>query len=137
MKELRLQPGSLGLLFTSMGVGSVFSAVFVLPRARERLSSNTLIVLGNLLVVLVYVLMAFVRQRELFLVVAALAGAGWTLSAAELWVAAQRAIPSWARGRMNATVIMVSQGAIALGGIVWSSSEKPFSSALCDLVQSQ
>src|ERR1700737_3886844 len=122
LKELRLQPCSLGLLFTSMGAGSVFSAVFVLPRARERLSSNTLIVLGNLLVVLVYVLMALVRQKELFLLVAALAGAGWTVSASELWVAAQRAMPSWARGRMNATVIMVSQGALALGGVIWGSA---------------
>jgi len=124
LKELRLRPCSLGLLFTSMGAGSVLSAIFVLPRARKRLRSNTLIVLGNLLVVLVYVLMAFVRQRALFLVVAALAGAGWTLSASELWVAAQRAMPSWARGRMNATVIMVSQGAIALGGIVWGFSSQ-------------
>ncbi len=124
LKELRLRPCSLGLLFTSMGAGSVLSAIFVLPPARKRLSSNTLIVMGNLLIVLVYVLMAFVRQRALFLVVAALAGAGWTLSASELWVAAQRAMPSWARGRMNATVIMVSQGAIALGGIVWGFSRQ-------------
>ena len=124
LKELRLQPCSLGLLFASMAAGSVFSAIFVLPRAREKLSSNTLIVLGNLLVAVVYVLMALVRQRELFLVVAALAGAGWTLSASELWVAAQRSMPSWARGRMNATVIMLSQGAIALGGIVWGFSSQ-------------
>jgi MFS family permease len=124
MKELHLQPCSLGLLFTSMGAGSVFSAVFVLPRARKKLSSNTLIVLGNLLVVLVYLLMALVRQRELFLIVAALAGAGWTLSAAELWAAAQRAMPNWARGRMNAAVMMASQGAIALGGIVWGFSSQ-------------
>ena len=124
LKELRLQPCSLGLLFTSMAAGSVFSAIFVLPRGREKLSSNTLIVLGNLLVAVVYVLMALVRQRELFLVVAALAGVGWTLSASELWVAAQRTMPSWARGRMNATVIMLSQGAIALGGIVWGFSSQ-------------
>jgi transmembrane secretion effector len=64
-------------------------------------------------------LMAFVRQTETFFVVAALAGVGWTLSASELWVAAQRAMPSWARGRMNATVIMISQGAMALGGVIW------------------
>jgi hypothetical protein len=44
--------------------------------------------------------MAFVRQTELFFVVAALAGVGWTMSASELWVAAQRAMPGWARGRM-------------------------------------
>ena len=48
-----------------------------------------------------------------------LAGVGWTLGASELWVAGQRAIPTWARGRMSAIVIMVSQGAIALGAVVW------------------
>jgi Transmembrane secretion effector len=63
--------------------------------------------------------MAFVREEPLFLLVAAVAGIAWTVSAAELWVAAQRAMPGWARGRMNATVIMVSQGAMALGGILW------------------
>jgi Transmembrane secretion effector len=36
--------------------------------------------------------------------------------------APQRAMPSWARGRMNATVIMISQGAMALGGVVWGSA---------------
>src|ERR1700752_5448880 len=110
------------LLFTSMGTGSVVAAAFIIPWLRARYSSNTLIVLANLLVVLVYVLMALVRQTELFLVVAALSGVGWTLSASELWVAAQRAMPAWARGRMNATVIMTSQGAMALGGVVWGSA---------------
>jgi Transmembrane secretion effector len=66
--------------------------------------------------------MAVVRQKELFFVVAAMAGVGWTLSASELWVAAQRAMPDWARGRMNAAVIMVSQGALALGGVIWGSA---------------
>jgi hypothetical protein len=80
--------------------------------------------MGNLLVVLLYVLLAFVRQRELFLIVAALAGAGWTISASELWVAAQRTMPSWARGRMNATVIMMSQGAVDSGDIVWGFSSR-------------
>jgi len=44
------------------------------------------------------------------------------MSASELWVVAQRAIPDWARGRMNATVIMISQGAMALGGVMWGSA---------------
>ena len=66
--------------------------------------------------------MALVRETEIFFVVVALAGVGWTLAASELWVAAQRAMPSWARGRMNATVIMISQGAMALGGVIWGSA---------------
>ena len=65
--------------------------------------------------------MGIVRQTELFMLVAALAGMGWTLSATELWVSAQRAIPDWARGRMNAAIMMVSQGAMVLGGVIWGS----------------
>src|SRR6201999_2280364 len=82
-------------------------------------SPNTLTRLAAVVGATVSFLMAFVREEPLFLLVAAVAGIAWTVSAAELWVAAQRAMPGWARGRMNATVIMVSQGAMALGGILW------------------
>jgi MFS family permease len=120
LQVLHLGSSQLGLLFTSMGAGSVFGAVFVISWLRARFSPDSVILSANLLIVLAYVLMAFVRQAELFFAVAALVGVGWTLSASELWVAAQRATPSWARGRMNATVIMISQGAMAFGGVIWS-----------------
>jgi hypothetical protein len=29
-------------------------------------------------------------------------------------------MPNWALGRMSATVIMISQGAMAFGGFIWS-----------------
>jgi MFS family permease len=122
LKQLNFQPASLGLLFTCMGAGSVFGAVFVVPRARDHLSSNALILLANLVVVLVYLGMSLVRDPVIFMLVAALAGVAWTLAASELWVAGQRAMPSWARGRMNASVIMVAQGGLALGGVVWGYS---------------
>jgi hypothetical protein len=60
-----------------------------------------------------------VCQPQLFLVVGGLAGAAWTVSASELWVADQRFIPDWIRGRLNATHMMVSQGGISLAGLVW------------------
>jgi MFS family permease len=119
LKKLHLSPSNLGLLFTSMGIGSVSAAVIILPWARARFSPNTLTRLAAAVGSAVSVLMAFVREEPLFLLVAAVAGIAWTVSAAELWVAAQRAMPGWARGRMNATVIMMSQGAMALGGILW------------------
>jgi MFS family permease len=122
LKVLQLSSSSLGLLFTSMGAGSVVGAVFIIPWLRARLSPDRLTLSANLLLVLVYVLMALVRQTELFFLVAALAGVGWTISASELWVTSQRAMPSWARGRMNATVIMISQGAMMLGGVIWGSA---------------
>ncbi len=122
LKELHLDPSNLGLVFTSMGSGSVIGAVFILPWARAKFHSNTVTVLANILVAIVFFLMGTVRQPALFLVAAGIAGTAWTMAASELWVAGQRAMPSWARGRMNATIIMAAQGAMALGGIVWGTS---------------
>jgi MFS family permease len=119
LKVLQLNSSNLGLLFTSMGVGSVFAALFIIPWFRARFSPNTITSSANFLIIVVYVLMGLIRQTELFLLVAALAGAGWTLSASELWIAAQRAMPDWVRGRMNAVIMMVSQGATVLGGLIW------------------
>jgi len=122
LKELHLDPSNLGLVFTCMGVGSVLGAVFILPWARARFHSNTVTLVANILVAVVFFLMATVRDPKLFFVAAGFAGTAWTMAASELWVAGQRAMPSWARGRMNATIIMAAQGAMALGGIVWGSS---------------
>jgi MFS family permease len=122
LKVLHLSASNLGFLFTCMGAGSVVGAVFIIPWLRARCSPDSLTLLANSLIILAYVLMAVVRQAEAFFVVAALAGVGWTLSASELWVAAQRAMPNRARGRMNAAVIMTSQGAMALGGVIWGAA---------------
>src|SRR5215475_2307919 len=122
LKELHLDASNLGLVFTSMGVGSVIGAVFILPWARAKFHTNTVTVLANVLVAIVFLLMGTIRATMFFLVAAGLAGTAWTMAASELWVAGQRAMPGWARGRMNATVIMAAQGAMALGGIIWGSS---------------
>jgi MFS family permease len=122
LNVLHFSSSNLGLLFTSMGAGSVLGVVLLIPWLRASLLPDSLTLVANLLLVVVYVLMALVRQTEIFFVVAALAGVGWTMSASELWVAAQRAVPDSVRGRMNATIIMISQGAMALGGLIWGSA---------------
>ena len=66
--------------------------------------------------------MSVVPNVWIFLPIAALAGLSWTVSASELWIAGQRAMPDWARGRMNAVHMMASQGGVALGGVVWGAA---------------
>ena len=122
LEELHLEPANLGFLFTSMAIGSVISSIFLIPWARSRFSPQRLTTYANASLIVVCVLMATVRWTKMFLLVAALAGIGWTLYSTELWIAGQRAMPEWARGRMNATIIMVSQAATALGSLVWGLS---------------
>ena len=119
LQHLKLQPAQLGIVFTSLGLGSLLGATVVLPYARARATPNMLTILADFILVTVFVLLAGVRDIALFPVVAVLAGISWTVTASELWVAGQRAMPDWARGRMNAVHMMVSQGGVALGGVLW------------------
>jgi hypothetical protein len=50
----------------------------------------------------------------------ALAGIAWALAGSELWLAGQRVMPGWVRGRMNAFLIMLGQGSMALGAVLWA-----------------
>ena len=52
------------------------------------------------------------------MVCAALAGVAWALAGSEIWLAGQRVMPEWVRGRMNAFQIMLGQGGIALGALL-------------------
>ena len=119
LKELALDGSSLGLVFASMGVGSVVGAIFVIPWLRLRFSTNRLMLIAQITLASIYVLMSVVHHCLYCLVPMALAGASWTLAASELWVAAQRAIPNSARGRMSALMMVLSQGAMTLGAISW------------------
>jgi predicted MFS family arabinose efflux permease len=118
-QRLQLAATQLGLVFTTLGIGSLLGATLVLPYARAKASPNMLTILASLILVFVFVLMAIVPNLWIFLPVAALAGISWTVSASELWIAGQRAMPDWARGRMNAVHMVASQGGVALGGILW------------------
>ena len=119
LKALHLDPLKLGFVFTCMGLGSLAGALFILEPARKRFTPNQMTLLSSLVLAASYALMAIVRNPQVFFLVAALAGVAWTISASELWVAGQRVIPDWIRGRMNATHMMVSQGGMSLAGLVW------------------
>lgn len=127
LKILHLDAVNLGFVFTNMGLGSLAGAVLILEPARKKLKPNQMTIVGSLALAFAYALMASVRYPQTFFLVAAVAGAAWTISASELWVAGQRVIPDWMRGRMNATHMMVSQGGMAIAGLLWGALATRFS----------
>jgi MFS family permease len=110
----------LGLIFASVGVGSLAGAMFVLPFLRKRFSANTITTISVAILLVVYVAMSITRDVPPLMISTAFAGVAWALAGSELWVAGQRVMPSWVRGRMNAFLIMLGQGGMALGAILWA-----------------
>ena len=119
LREMQLSASQLGLVFTCVGVGSLVGAVFVLPYLRERISPNAITSVAMVMMIVVLLTWAFMRQFSTLMACAALAGVAWALAGSELWVAGQRVMPGWVRGRMNAFQIMLGQGGIAIGALVW------------------
>ena len=119
LKELHLSAAQLGLVFTCVGVGSLFGAIVLLPYLRQHISPNATTSISMTILVLVLVALAVTRQLPVLLTGATLAGMAWALTGSELWVAGQRVMPGWVRGRMDALQIMLGQGGMALGAFLW------------------
>jgi Na+/melibiose symporter-like transporter len=81
LRALHLDPLYLGSVFTCMGLGSLAGAVLILEPARKRLKPNQMTVLAGIVLAVSYALMAVIRQSQIFLLVAAVAGAAWTIAA--------------------------------------------------------
>jgi MFS family permease len=110
----------LGLIFACVGVGSLVGATFVLPYLRSRFSPNAITSIAVAILLVAYFAMSFTREVPALMVSTTFAGVAWALAGSELWVAGQRVMPSWVRGRMNAFLIMLGQGGMALGAILWA-----------------
>ena len=120
LRNCNCSPSQLGLIFACVGVGSLTGAMFVLPYLRERLSTNAIISTSMAIIIVVLISMSVIRQVPALMISTAFAGVAWALAGSELWVAGQRVMPGWVRGRMNAFLIMLGQGGMALGAILWA-----------------
>jgi MFS family permease len=120
IRECACSAAQLGLIFACVGAGSLGGAVFALPYLRRRVSPNAITSMSMALMVAILLSMAFIRQVPALMVSTIFAGVAWALAGSELWVAGQRVMPGWVRGRMNAFLIMLGQGSMALGALLWA-----------------
>ena len=122
LKEMQLSAAQLGLVFTCVGVGSLAGAVIGLPYLRARISANAITSLAMAIVAGVLLAMSFVHQVHALMICTAFAGVAWALAGSEIWVAGQRVMPGWVRGRMNSFQIVLGQGSMALGAAIWGTA---------------
>jgi MFS family permease len=107
-----------GLLLGSFGAGAVLGAVS-LPRMRARMSIENILA-AALSVLGVALLAAGTVQSLVWLCALMVAGgAGWMIFLSILNTLAQQLAPSWVRARVLAMFLLVSQGSMALGSVMW------------------
>jgi len=117
-RVLHLSPAGFGLLLGCMGVGALVAA-WRLPTIRTRVSADRLLTLGALTfaVALVVLFAAGALAPAALGMVAA--GAGWMTMLSGLNIAAQLATASWVRARVLSVYLLVFQGGLSIGSLLW------------------
>jgi len=117
----RLRGGDAGtytLLLASMGAGAIVAALF-LPRLRQMMNRNTLVLRSVMLQSVSMALMALAPSAWVAVPAMVLNGMSWITCANSLSVSAQLALPDWVRARGMSMYQMAIMGASALGAALW------------------
>ncbi len=117
-EQIKLDSIGYGLLLSIFGVGCILGA-FILPILRRRLSLDHLNSIGNLLFATSLVILGLSRNFTVASVAMLDAGASWIIVNSSMNAAAQLAIPSWVRARAMSVYILVFQGSVAIGSLLW------------------
>lgn len=117
-QELRLGAIGYGVLLGCIGVGAVAGA-FLLPKIRQRFSSDKLVIWATILFALVTLTAAKERNLGLLSGAMVVGGVAWIALLSCLNVAAQTTVPTWVQARALGVYQLVFQGGMAIGSIIW------------------
>ena len=117
-QQLGLDSSGYGLLLACLGIGAVAGA-FGLPRLRQTLSSDQLIVGASLVFALGTAALGWLVVLPLLGLALAASGAAWLTIMSSFNVAAQTIAPTWVSARVLGTYLLVSQGGLAAGSFAW------------------
>ena len=117
-RELSLDSAGYGLLYGSFGLGAILSVV-LLPKILKKLSSDAILALGSIAFGVALLALATIPNFWWAAGALLIGGIVWLSILTCLNVLVQAATPSWVRARVLSVYVVVFQGAIALGSLVW------------------
>ncbi len=116
--EMGLSSAAYGFLFGCLGAGAVAGAI-ILPWLRRRTSMDAVSVAATVIFAAVTVALAQVRQFGFLCVVLWTGGVAWIALMASFNITTQTAVPSWVKARALALYLLMFQGSMAIGGVLW------------------
>lgn len=114
-----LAAADFGMFMSAYGVGGILSAFFLLPQLRAKFSADVILAGATVLFAILGASLSFLNDRITMVAVLFVAGSAWLISMSTLAVAAQSSFPNWVRARSSAIHLIVVQGSLAIGALVW------------------
>lgn len=118
VRQLKGGPSVYGVLLGALGAGALIGGS-LLPYLRSKLSIDPLVNCATGCFGVATLLSAFLRPFPVLLALMLLAGIGWIVLLSSLNIATRAVAPAWIQARALAVYLLVFQGSMALGGVIW------------------
>lgn len=125
-RELGLGPAGYGVMLACIGLGAIAGAI-LLPRLRQRLNADRLMVAASLVFALTMLALAFVRHVWLLNLFEFFTGFAWIAVLSTLNLGAQRSAARWVKARALAVYLTVFFGSMTTGSAIWGQIASQFS----------
>ena len=117
-QSLGLDATGYGIVLGGLGAGAIAGAI-ALPRLTLRVPLERLLLAASLLFATTSAGLAVVRQVPIAFALTFMGGIAWMTTMSSITVAAQESVPAWVRARALAVSLLVLQGSLALGALLW------------------
>src|SRR5579862_1556488 len=116
--ELHRESSGFGLLLGCLGAGSILGALMI-GRLRQLFSPEAIVTSCVVVFGLAHIALAYLESFAAVAMVLLAGGVAWMAVNSSLNTAAQTSVPAWVRARAMALYLLVFQGAMAVGSVIW------------------
>ncbi len=116
--ELHRGSTAYGVLLGCLGVGSILGAL-MLHRLRQIFSTDAMVSSAVAIFGAANILLAYLESYSAVALTLIVTGVAWMTVNSTLTTATQTSVPAWVRARTLAVYLLVFQGSMAVGSVIW------------------
>ncbi len=135
-RELGLDSIGFGLLLGSFGMGAIVGGIVILPRLRPKASVESLITGSITLLAIVTFTVGYVRDFGILCIAMALGGAAYITIISKFYTIGIKSAPKWIGARVLAIYLLILNGGLVVGSVIWGTVAKIFGIPITLLVAS-
>ncbi|MFL6320729.1 MAG: MFS transporter [Nitrososphaeraceae archaeon] len=124
--QLGLDSTGFGLLLGSFGMGAIIGGIVILPRLRPKASVESLITGSIALLAIVTFTMGYVRDFAILCLVMGLGGASYITILSKLYTIGIKSAPRWIGARVLAVYLLILNGGLVVGSVIWGTVANTF-----------
>ncbi len=124
--ELGLDSTGFGLLLGSFAMGAIIGGIVILPKLRSKVSVESLITGSIGLLAMVIFTTGYIRDFAILCIVLGLGGVAYITILSRFYTIGMKSAPKWIGARVLAVYLLVLNGGLAVGSIIWGTIANTF-----------